>query len=242
MTFPRIARNRATSVVLRLQNQGSASEVRMIRNIRAKTVLAAFAVLLIAPFAPSHAQQISPAGVASYFVGRAYLDPATGQGQVAGYFTDIKGISGALFSGSSSEATAFFTFRSDVFSITPLPTNGDLALALVSPGTFSVYLNANPHGDWSNPDSFSNGQLVAKFARGESLFLQAGAIGQHVLTEVLVSSQDFTFQGHEYNFRDLSPGGITLYEFISNTPIPGVTGFPVALVFGGHAVALQKED
>jgi len=76
----------------------------------------------------TEAQQIPAAAVACYFVGRAFLQVGSqGQfvaGQVVGYFTDINGIgaSDSLFKPSStgpSEQTAFFTFRSDVFSLPP---------------------------------------------------------------------------------------------------------------------------
>jgi hypothetical protein len=103
----------------------------------------------------AEAQQIPAAAVACYFVGRAFLN-ASGQGQVVGYFTDINGIgaSDSLFNGTPSEQTAFFTFRSNVFSLTPL-LNGDIGLDLTSAGTFNIYHNPNPNGDWSKPDTFS---------------------------------------------------------------------------------------
>jgi len=157
-------------------------------------------------------QQIPAAAVACYFVGEAFLN-ASGQGEVVGYFTDINGIgaSDTLFNGTPSEQTAFFTFRSNVFSLTPLPLNGDIALDLTSAGTFNIYYNPTPNGDWSNPDTFSGrqkfpGQPIAQFTRPESLFVQIlqsdvanpppyESIAQHVLTETLVSSQSFTFNG-----------------------------------------------
>jgi hypothetical protein len=57
-----------------------------------------------------------------------------------------------------------------VISLTPMPGNADLALYLVSAGTFNVYYNSKPDGDWSNPATFSDGQLIATFKRDESLF------------------------------------------------------------------------
>ena len=186
-------------------------------------------------------QGSASSGVACYFVGRAYLN-TTGQGQVVGYFTNIKGISRSLFNGSPSEASAFFTFRSDVFSVTPLPANGDVGLVLVSAGSFSIYYNPNPNGNWSSPDTFSSGQLVAKFTRDETLLAQIGSTSQHVLTETLVSSQNFTFGNRTLNFSNITPGGVTLTEFISNTPLPGVSGFPLGEAFAGNGVAVERTD
>jgi hypothetical protein len=170
-------------------------------------------------------------------VGRAYLN-SSGQGEVVGYFTDITGIgaSDTLFSkkGPPSEVTAFFTFRSDVFSLKPLPTNGDIGLDLVSAGTFDIYHNSNPQGDWSNPDTYSSGQLVAHFMRPESLFLQIlqtdspnpppfESISQHALTETPVSSQSFTFNGHHLAPLDLTSRDLRLFPGV---PIHETCGAP----------------
>ena len=205
------------------------------------TLVVTFAMLLGGVFHQLQAQAVPTSGVACHFVGRAYLN-AVGQGEVIGYFTDIQGVSGALFSGAPGESTAFFTFRSDVFSLTPLPNNGDVGLDLVSPGTFSIYFNPTPNGDWSNPDTFSSGQLVARFTRTETLFLQIGPVSEHVLTESLAWARNFTVNGHEYNFNDLVPGGITLSELFSNTGVPGVANFPVGLAFAGSGTAVARRS
>src|SRR5690242_3966022 len=97
--------------------------------------------------------------VAWHLVGRGNFNPS-GSGQTFGYFTHIATMSGPLFDGAPSEKTAFLTYRSSVFSIQPLPTNGDLGAIVLEPGTFSIYFTSNPNHDWSNPDSFSSGQLV----------------------------------------------------------------------------------
>jgi hypothetical protein len=161
-----------------------------------------------------------------------------------------------LFSGSPSEQTAFFTFRSNVFSLAPLPANGDIGLDLVSAGTFNIYYNPTPNGDWNNPDTFSGdqpfpGQPIAHFMRPESLFLQISqsdstspppfeSISRHVLTETLLTSQSFTFKGHKYDFSALVPGGVTLNELFSNTGVQGVMSFPIGLAFAGDCLAVAS--
>lgn len=80
-------------------------------------------------------------------VGRIYLNPSTGQAIYAGYLVHINGITTSLFSGAPGEGTAYFTFRTDVLQLTPLPNNGDISLDLVSAGTFNVYYNPSPNGD-----------------------------------------------------------------------------------------------
>jgi hypothetical protein len=177
--------------------------------------------------------------VVMYLVGRGFLNPSNGQGEVVGYITNISGIPSPLFSGLPSESTAFFTFRSDIFTLHPLPTNGDVGLSMITPGTFSLYLNGDPDGDWSNPDTFSSGKLIATFTRDESLFIQIGRVSSHVLSECLVSSSNFQFAGKEFNLDGLA-NGITFSEFISNTPVAGVEGFPVGLPFAANAVATER--
>jgi hypothetical protein len=197
--------------------------------------------------------------VACYFTGRAYLNlmpDGSGQGQVVEYFTNINGISGSLFKGAPSESTAFFTLLSNVFSFTPVRTNGDIVLQSVEAGTFDIYYNPNPpNRDWSNLDGFSSGQLVARFARPESLVWQIlqtdsanpppfESLSHHPVTGTLLQSQSFTFKGRKYDFSDLVPGGITHNEFISNTGVPGIAGFPIGLAYAGHClgVATKEQD
>ena len=206
--------------------------------------LVARTILVLACVASSEAQAgvpAVPAGVPAaevvwQHVGRVYLNPNTGQAVWAGYIVHINGINSSLFNGSPSEATAYFTFSTDVLSLTPMPNNGDIALSLVSAGSFNVYYNRNPSGDWSNPASFSSGQLIATFTRKESLFPEFGPIAFHSLSESLLSSQSFTFDGRAYNFNQIVPYGITFAQFLSTTPLTGVSDYPVA--FGGFGTTM----
>jgi hypothetical protein len=199
---------------------------------------------------PGCIDRFGQSAVSCYLVGRVYFD-ANGNGQVAGYFSDINGIgaSNSLFNGAPSESTAFFTFRSDTLTFTPLPSNGDITLLLGTAGKYDIYYNPNPQGDWSNPDSFSAGQQfpghpIAQFKRPEFLDLQfeSFSFSQHAITETLVASQDFIFGGYKYNFNQLTPGGITLYNYVSNTPLPAVAGFPLVLPYAGNCVAVAGGD
>jgi hypothetical protein len=171
-------------------------------------------------------------------VGRIYLNPNTGHAVYAGYVVHINGITSSLFNGSPSEATAYFTFSTDVLTLTPMPNNGNVALSLVSAGTFSVYYNTSPNGDWNNPATFSSGQLIATFARKQSLFPEIGPIGFHSLSESLLSSQSFTFDGQTFNFNRIAPHGITFAQFFSTTPLTGIPDYPVAFAGAGTTIAV----
>jgi hypothetical protein len=185
------------------------------------------------------AQESIPASeVVWQHVGRIYVNPNTGKALYVGYLVHLNGISTSLFNGSPSEATAYFTFSTDVLQLTPMPSNADVALSLVSAGTFNVYYNSSPNRDWSNPASFSSGQLIATFKRKESLFPQIGPIGFHSLSETLLGSQNFTFASQTLNFNRIAPYGITFAQFFSTAPQTGVTGYPDAFAAAGTTVAV----
>jgi len=186
------------------------------------------------------AQAGGAGSLATNFVGRFYFNPTTLQGFVVGYLPDITGIAGPLFNGPPGEGTAYFTFRSNVFQFTQLPTNGDLQLFLLSPGTYAIYFNHTPIGDWSKPDTFSSGQPIAQFKRPEGLVLEFTDIGTHVIGEDLVSTQPFIFHGNKYDFRSIAPGGLTLFNTLSATPLPGdgISGFPLIFPYAGSGIAV----
>ncbi len=185
------------------------------------------------------AQELTPAAeVVWQHVGRIYLNPDTGKAVYAGYLVHINAIDSSLFDGSPSEATAYFTFSTDVLTLTPMPSNGDIALSLVSAGTFNVYYNSSPDGDWSNPATFSSGKLIATFHRKESLFPEIGPIGFHSLSETLLSSHCFSFDGQTFDFNRIAPNGITFAQFFSTTPQTGITDYPLAFAGAGTTMAV----
>lgn len=203
-------------------------------------VIAAATTLFLAGLQPAEAQKEIPTGQTVWqHVGRIYLDPSTGQALYAGYVVHLDGVSESLFNGSPSEGTAYFTFSTDVLSLTPMPANGDLALYLVSAGSFNVYYNSSPNGDWSNPGTFSSGKLIATFKRDQSLFPFFSTYGVHALSETLESSRSFTFNGQTYNFNRMVPNGITFASFISATPLTtGLSDYPVAFAAAGTTTAV----
>jgi hypothetical protein len=217
----------------------------MHRYIRILPVVlgSALTILLLGCFVPAEAGEEIPAAQTVWqHVGRFYVNPRTGQSVFAGYVVHLNGFSASLFNGPPSEATAHFTFSTDVISLTPIPSNGDLSLDLVSAGTFNVYYNANPNGNWSDPTTFSSGQLVATFARRESLFLQFTTVGVHPVSETLQSSQTFIFNGQSLNFKQMVPHGITFTSYLStNALTTGFTNYPLAFAAAGSTIAVGGE-
>jgi hypothetical protein len=171
-------------------------------------------------------------------VGRVFLNPATGKFVYVGYLVHIDPIDVSLFDGSPSESTAFFTFSTDVAQLTPLPNNNDVALDLVSAGTFSVYYNATPAADWSDPASFSSGKLIATFHRNESLFVQLAPVSFHSLSETLAWSSNFEFGGKIYNFNRITPNGITFAQFFSTARQAGSGDYSVTFAGAGSVFAV----
>ncbi|MDB4952125.1 MAG: hypothetical protein JWM27_4774 [Gemmatimonadetes bacterium] len=186
-----------------------------------------------------------PGSVAWYVTGRFYAT-ASGATQDLGYFLYLQGIDGSLFAGDPGEAAAYFTFRSTPFTATLVP-NGAISIGLDPVGEFSVYLNAQPAGDFGKPDSFSGGTLVATFRRVGVVMgvtvkgppvddVPTRLFASNVFTSQLVSSAPFEFGGATYDFADLFPSGITQWGTAAEVPLPPVGEFATVLPFAGSAV------
>lgn len=205
--------------------------------------LASLALLVLGfssiAFASLHAGQNAWLGLA-----RGYINPATGTAQVVGYFTFLEGTPGPFFSGLPSEATAFFTFRTDTLTLTPPIANGpDVSAIMFSPGTLTVYFNTSPTGNFSNLDSFSSGKPIATFRRSTGMISNfVGSTGVATLSAKLISSQDFIFQGRTINLRDFVPNGVTIFDTTSSVFVAGTAEFPVAQPFTFSAIATGRGD
>lgn len=179
-------------------------------------------------------------GVVYNYVGHVYINPATGMGEVAGYFSSIAGIENP-FQGAPSEATAYFTYRSDPLTFTPLPADVDTAMTLLNAGNWHIYFNANPAshpGSWSDPANFSQGQLVADLNHNALQIVSSGPVHQAVFSGELLASHDFMYSGKTFNFAEFFPDGITNYSSATNTLVQGgAPGFPIVFADAGWAVA-----
>jgi hypothetical protein len=177
--------------------------------------------------------------VAAQVVGRMSVD-AYGNAQLFGYFPYLANLPGAFFSGAPGEATAYFTFRSAMFQLQPVP-NGSIMELFAKPvggstnvaAPYSIYFNANPKQDFTNPDTFSQGQLIATFnpAQWMATVTSGGALLADTIT--LASSSDFTIQGQTYNFRNLG-SAVTMVFMFGSSP-GGLTALPLSVPFGGYA-------
>jgi hypothetical protein len=198
---------------------------------RSKLILSASVLLSIVVFAQ---ERISEGGIVYNYVGRVYISP-DGTGQVAGYFPSIAGIDNP-FNGLPSEATAYFTYRSEPLNFTAVPADGDTQITILAAGKWHIYFNANPGGNWNDPSSFSQGQLVADLNHNALELVSDGPVHQAVFAGDLLAAYDFTYAGKKINFAALFPDGITNFSSATNTDIP-TAGFAVVFPDAGWGVA-----
>jgi len=96
--------------------------------------------------------------VAMELIGQVINSSATTSIQF-GYIDYVNGIDTSIFSGSpQNEATALLTFYSDTVT-TGVINNGSMRV-INRVGTFTIYLDSTPDGDFSNPDTFRDGAPV----------------------------------------------------------------------------------
>jgi hypothetical protein len=170
-----------------------------------------------------------PSGqVASHGLERDAVN-ADGTGEGAGYFTFIQGIVGSLFSGQPSEATAFFTFKTEQFS-TGVISNGSVVAVLHPPGRFTIYLNTTPSGNWNDFTTFAQGQAIAIVEFGTTQDINTGSAQIGYTSAEIIQSSSFDFRGQRYNLRDLFPHGFTIAFNTNPTPINN--SFPLIFCLG----------
>lgn len=183
------------------------------------------------------AQKKAPAGeIVWNSVGQVYVNPNNGTGEVAGYFTYFPGLD-YLFTGAPSVGTAHFTFRSDTLQLQPLPAQGNLNVILAGAGVWKIYYNPAPAGDWSNLDTFSQGQVVAVLTHGAKELIGTGDSGTNMFSSDVIATYDFVLAGRTYNLGKIFPDGLTNFSTISNVPVRGTSEFPVGLPYASSAVA-----
>jgi hypothetical protein len=172
------------------------------------------------------------------YVGCVYIDPQTGSGEVAGYFISFAGIEGSPFSGTPSEATAYFTFRSEPLTFSEF-TAGDLTAIVLNEGKWHVYYNPAPAGKWSDPTSFSQGQVVVDFNHNALEQVTVGQVTTSVFSGDLLESFPFVYGGKPINLGDYVPNGIVNFGTQSTTSFTQAQTlqFPIVLPFAGSAIA-----
>jgi len=200
-------------------------------------------------------QRVPAGAVAFHFVARISF-PEFMPPELVGYMAFIEGVPGPFFSETNAvgdmtppgETTAFFTLR--LTSAPPpifLSPGSNVAVTLTPPGaTFDVFFDETPNQDWTVPDSFSDGELIASFE--ESGFMSTSitepggsGVSYNLFSSDLIFSKRFSFNGERIDFKKLIRNGVTTNNFGSSTP---VSFDPFTLAFTGSAVAIggNKDD
>jgi hypothetical protein len=180
--------------------------------------------------------------VGAQMIGRILFN-ADGTVETIGYYPFIEGLPSPLFSGTPGEKTAFFTFRSTTFTSQTIANATITNLFAIPPAggqnLVNVYFNSTPNQDFSNPNTFSAGQLIATYnwqgLMGTSV---APYFGTEVATLQLVSSADFSFDGQTFNLATLGGSALTIY--LTAAASSSSTGSPVVWPFGGAAVVASS--
>jgi hypothetical protein len=199
------------------------------------------AVLALLVLAGSQSAMAAPAGrMAFQYVGinivTSVTGPGAGQAFTVGYYTYIAGIPQPLFSnaGRAGEANAYFTFRSEPYSFSTF-ANENILVRTVSPGfLIKLYYNQTPDQNFDDPDTFSDGQLIATFKVVTSQATRVENEANQQASLKLVSAQPFWFQGRRYTIRTIVHDGVTLFSAGSAV---SVDDDYTAFAYGGSALA-----
>ena len=183
--------------------------------------------------------------IAAHLVGRIVIDPTTGNAEWIGYLPYLAGVAGTFFSGTPSEATAYFTFRSTTFQEQAIPNGNFTELfpaGVGQPLEIHVYLNNSPNGNFETPDTFSEGKLIARLSPERAMGTDTGTFTSAAGTYDVIFGSHFWFQGQDYNIQELTRSMTIALTF--GTPAPGVSAGAPALVssFGGYALAVPRAN
>ena len=176
-----------------------------------------------------------------YAVG-CFYEWADGSLQDAGYFTYLGGLPGPLFRGAPGPAGAWFTFSAEPFRSIPLPANdpADTFTASIDPPRrFTLYCNAEPAGDFAQPESFRRGLAIATFERATPVAGAAtAAFASNLFTARLVTSTPFAFAGQRFDLQTMLGFGVTQMGAAGAPFTPSAAGARSARSFVGTAVRI----
>lgn len=169
----------------------------MKREMSFRIVLAVAILVCISASALAQGNRHNPDDVAIELIGQVTnLSPATAF--QCGYLSYINGTDSPIFSGTpQNETTALFTFYSDNVT-TRVVNNGPIRVINREEGTFTVYLDGNPNGNFANPDTFRDGQPLLTASLRHQVILDT-ITGAFTATFVLTvtSTNSFVFNGRE---------------------------------------------
>jgi hypothetical protein len=183
-----------------------------------------------------------------HYGGRVKLNFLDSSGIVYGYVTALSGVlsSSLLFRGRPGETTAYLTFRANI-KFESLPGNGLISPGqyavtpfLVQPGAWSIYFTANPAHNWDDPDTFSNGQIIAALQRPVEQFSIYPAFSINAGSANLQSSTPFTIGGRAINLREIAPRGLVNVTSGPLIPLSGSTTTSPIFALSGYSLVAAR--
>lgn len=197
---------------------------------------------------PAAAQEASPLVVASgplsertlVLAGRTVQTPE--QLQLVGYLSGASGLSAQdLFADDGDPVgSARFTFLADV-ALQPATNRADTT-SYAGEGTLRIYLAADGGASWTDPASFSAGELLAEYdlTLRETLQRQASQVGVLVGDGVLTQStaESFTLGDTTYRFGEAGLGQRLRY---TGALTPDTSGSTLAAAVNGHIEVTNRD-
>jgi hypothetical protein len=153
--------------------------------------------------------------LAWYALGRFWPTGPKGE-QVfdAGYFAhlDLQGAETVVPNQPLGPGSAYFTFSSEPLTVTPLQS-GPLTVSRDTVGSFWVFYQRAPRGDFAKPGSFAQGLRIARFRRPFMVVgAKLGELSLSTFSAELVESTPFEHDGRTYDLGALLPNGITQWS------------------------------
>lgn len=179
-----------------------------------------------------------PDDVAMELIGQVIATPTTAT-QV-GYLSYINGLDSPIFTGApQNETTALFTFYSDNVT-TRVINNGPLRIINREEGTFTIYFDGTPNGNFSNPDTFRDGQPVLTASLRHQVIIDT-ITGAFTATFVLtVTSNDpFVFSGRAIRMGKVGDKLRLTFNGHTNSPAPPA-GHIAGFIVGDSLIKPEK--
>ena len=157
----------------------------------------------------------------------------------AGYFAHLELLAEAeLFVPNKplGPGSAHFTFYSESFTLSRIQT-GPLAISLDSVGLFSLFYQRQPQADFNEPNSFAQGQCIARFRRPfKVVTAKLGVLELSTFSAELIESMPFEHCGQTYDLKDILPFGVTQWGVGTGSTLENEA------TFTGSAIAIGRPE
>ncbi len=202
----------------------------MKREMRFRILQVAIISACVCASAFAQGNSHNPDDVAIELIGQV-TNPLPTTAFQCGYLSYINGTDGPIFSGTpQNETTTLFTFYSDNVT-TRVINNGPLRIINREEGTFTIYFDGTPNGNFSNPDTFRDGQPVLTASLRHQVIIDTitGAFTA-TFTLTVTSNSPFDFNGRALRMGKVGDKLRLTFQGHTNSPAPpsgNIAGFIV---------------